>query len=168
VNNQVRDNFRHCMRRLAATVCVITCQHEGMRYGITATAVTSLCFDPVSILACINSSSSLLQPLLASGKYCINLLSNQHTAVSQRFSTPLSADERFAAGEWRSNAQGVPYLADAQATLFCELDQTLPYATHHIVIGQVSDCQFSEAIAPLLYQNGAYVTSAPLTTPVAG
>lgn len=168
MNSPVRDNFRHCMRRLAATVCVITCQHEGKRYGITATAVTSLCFDPVSILACINSSSSLLEPLLASGKYCINLLSQNHAGVSQSFSTPLPADERFAAGEWQTNPQGVPYLSDAQATLFCELDQTVPYATHHIVIGQVSDCQFSETIAPLLYQNGAYVTSTPLISAVAG
>lgn len=155
------------MRRLTATVCVISCQHEGVRYGITATAVTSLCFDPVSLLACINSTSSLLQPLLASGKYCINLLSSHHNEVSQHFSTPLSSDERFAAGEWRSNSQGVPYLEDAQATLFCQLDQAVPYATHHIVIGQVIDCQFSEAIAPLLYQNGAYVTSSPLPIAVA-
>ncbi len=167
MNQSVRDNFRHCMRRLASTVCVITCQHDGVRYGITATAVTSLCFEPVSVLACINQTSSLLLPLLAEKKYAINLLSRTHTAVSQRFSTPLSASERFAGGEWLSNAQGVPYLADAQATLFCELDQTVPYATHHIVIGQVSECQFSEVISPLIYQNGTYLTTIPLSDVVA-
>lgn len=161
--NHVKDNFLHCMRRLATTVCVITCRHEGVPYGITATAVTSLCFDPVAVLVCINSSSSLLTPLLAQKKYCINLLNKEHATISQRFSTPQPPHERFATGEWRSNPAGVPYLADAQAMLFCELDQSVPYATHHIVIGRVSDCQYRHEIAPLIYQNGAYVTSVPLS-----
>lgn len=168
VEQRVKENFRHCMRRLAATVCVITCQYEGVRYGITATAVTSLCFDPVSILACINSSSSLLMPLLEGKKYCINLLNHSHAPISQNFSTPLAPHERFATGAWLENEHGVPYLADAQANLFCELDQTVPYATHQIVIGRVSDCQFSETISPLIYQNGAYVTSSPLLETLVG
>lgn len=168
MTNEIRDNFRQCMRRMASTVCVITCQHDGVRYGITATAVTSLCFDPVSVLVCINSTSSLLLPLLAEKKYCINLLSHQHAGVSQRFSTPQQPHERFATGDWLSNDQGIPYLADAQATLFCELDQTVPYATHNIVIGQVSDCRFSDVVSPLIYQNGAYVAAIPLPEVAAG
>lgn len=168
MEQRVKDNFRHCMRRLASTVCVITCQHQGVRYGITATAVTSLSFDPLAILVCVNSSSSLLTPLLAEKKYCINLLSHSHAPISQRFSTSLDAHERFATGAWQENEHGVPYLADAQANLFCELDQALPYATHQIVIGQVSDCQFTETIAPLIYQNGAYVTSSPLLETLVG
>lgn len=35
--DRVKDNLFHCMRRLATTVCVITCRHEG----ITATTETS-------------------------------------------------------------------------------------------------------------------------------
>lgn len=167
MNSQVRDNFRHCMRRLAATVCVITCQHQGVRYGITATAVTSLCVEPVSILVCINGASSLLAPLLAEKRYAINLLSQQHSEISQRFSSPQAAHERFSSADWLSNEHGVPYLNDAQATLFCQLDQTVPYATHHIVIGQVSDCHFREDVAPLIYQNGVYASAIPLPDVVA-
>lgn len=158
----VKDDFRHCMRRLASTVCVITCQYQGVRYGITATAVTSLCFDPVSVLACINTNSSLLQPLLSAKKYCINLLSQQHAPISQRFSSPADAHQRFTLGAWQEDEEGIPYLADAQANLFCSLDQTLPYATHQVVIGRVSQCLFSDTVSPLLYQNGAYAIAAPL------
>lgn len=167
-NEKVKESFRYCMRRMAATVCIITCHHNGMRYGITVTAVTSLCFDPVSILVCINNSSSLLAPLLAGKKYCINLLNQNHAFISARFSSSQAPQERFAVGEWRATDQDIPYLADAQANLFCELDQALPYATHHIVIGRVDDCRFSDEIAPLIYQNGAYAISSPLPETMVG
>jgi len=50
------EHFRQSMRRVASTVSVITCTHEGRRYGITVTSVTALSFAPISILACINRS----------------------------------------------------------------------------------------------------------------
>ncbi len=164
----IKDNFRHCMRRLAATVCIISCQHRDERYGITASAVTSLCVDPISLLACINSASTLLPPLLAQKRYCINVLKHSQADISRRFSTPLPPHERFSLGKWRNNSDAVPYLADAQACLFCDVDRVIPYATHQIVIGRVTGCQFDDSVSPLIYQDGHYAASSPLLESLAG
>lgn len=159
--DQNEENFRQSMRRLAATVCVISCQNEGVRYGITVTSVTSLCFSPLSILACINQKASIIGPLRKESRYCINLLQASQVDISKRFSGGVPADERFLVGNWAMKGD-VPYLADAQANLFCEIDQAYSYSTHSIIIGCVTASRFATEVAPLIYQDGNYAVSAPI------
>lgn len=161
------ENFRQSMRRLAATVCIISCQRNGIRYGITVTSVTSLCMEPLSILSCINQSASIRPHLRDVGRYCVNLLRQNQADISKRFSGAVPADERFLVGDWRESEDGVPYLADAQANIFCEIDQAFAYSTHDILVGRVQRSRFNPEVAPLLYQDGKYATGAPLVLPTA-
>ena len=55
----VGDAFRKAMRRLAATPCLVTTLRDGRRHGMAATSVTSLCFEPPSILVCVNTNRKL-------------------------------------------------------------------------------------------------------------
>jgi flavin reductase (DIM6/NTAB) family NADH-FMN oxidoreductase RutF len=151
--DRTADRFRQSMRRLAATVCVISCKRDGLRLGITVTSVTPLSFSPMSILACVNKSTSINAPLKDVGRYCINLLRTFHADVSTSFSGGLPQEERFNVGSW-AELEGVPYLQDAQASLFCRIDQTISYATHDIIIGQVFEVRFDPEVSPLVYQNG--------------
>ena len=156
------ENFRQSMRRLAATVCIISCERGGVRSGITLTSVTSLCFDPLSILACVNKTSSVIGPLLDRGAYCINVLQKSQVDISKRFSSRVPTSERFDLGNWASGPSGIPYLCGAQANLFCEIDQSLAYATHQILIGRVISANFIEKVDPLIYQDGRYAGCEPL------
>ncbi|WP_263262444.1 flavin reductase family protein [Pseudomonas sp. RIT-PI-S] len=156
------DSFKHAMRRLAATVSVITCSEGQQWFGLTATAVTSLCAEPASIIACINSASSVLPALNGSRRFCVNLLNTEQHAISNNFGGRLKGAERFSEGQWEVGEGGVPFLAGAQANLFCELDHSIAYGTHLIVIGRVTQVHFAETVAPLIYQNGSYAGTAPL------
>jgi len=161
------EHFRQSMRRLASTVCVISCRHEGRRYGITVTSVTPLSFAPISILACINRNSSISVPLKEERQYCINVLRASQAEVSNSFSGGRPAESRFDIGEW-AEKDGTPYLPDAQANLFCEMDDAVSYATHDIVIGRVAEVTFAPDIDPLIYQNGAYALTSPMVLQKAG
>lgn len=165
--DQRTEHFRQSMRRLASTVCVISCKRGGARYGITVTSVTPLSFSPISILACVNKSASINTPLKDEGRYCINVLCASQADVSNSFSGGLPLNERFDVGGW-AEMDGVPYLPNAQASLFCEMDQVISYATHDIIIGRVSEASFAPDIAPLIYQNGSYAVTAPLALQMAG
>src|SRR3546814_15206357 len=67
--------FRAAMRRLAATVTVISTRaDDGIRHGMTATAVTSVSADPPAVLACVNRSAALHAQLHLGPLFCINLL----------------------------------------------------------------------------------------------
>jgi flavin reductase len=149
-------DFRKAMRRLASAVTVISTTHENRRHGMTATAVTSVSSNPPSLLACINRSASLHAPLIASGHFCINILHGSQSEIADAFGGSRSGDDRFAAGRWATHDNGLPYLWDAQASIFCAADLVTSYGTHSIVIGKISEVIVGGHVAPLLYQDGRY------------
>jgi flavin reductase (DIM6/NTAB) family NADH-FMN oxidoreductase RutF len=155
------EQFRQSMRRLASTVCVISCKRDNARFGITVTSVTPLSLAPLSIIACVNKNTSISASLRGKGRYCINVLRTFHIDVSTSFSGGLLQEERFNVGSW-AEMDNVPYLQDAQASLFCEVDKVIPYATHNIIIGRVERVLFHPKISPLIYQNGGYAMVTPL------
>lgn len=154
-------SFLHAMRRLAATVCVVTCRDEGARYGITATAVTSLSLEPVSLLVCVNRASDFHRRLAAANAFCVNLLSDTQTEQSRIFGSGRHWDERFKTGTWADDADGPPMLVDAQANIICTPDASLDYGSHTIVVGRVRRVSLGDTVAPLIYLD-RQVVSAPM------
>ena len=54
--------------------------------------------------------------------------------------------------------EGLPFIGDAQAVLFCTCDGHLPYGTHGIFVGLRVDVQLDKRISPLIYLNGHIAT----------
>ena len=156
---EVDASFRNAMRRLTTTVNVITTIHEGQWCGMTATAVTSVCADPPAILACINGSAGIFDPLIKSRRFCVNLLRVGQEAISSAFAGQVAGAVRFDTGSWRIGECGLPYLEDAQANVFCQSESATTHGTHGIFIGRVIDVRLKTEIEPLLYQDGRYARS---------
>lgn len=154
--NQFRTEFRKAMRRLTSAVTVITTAHEQRRYGMTATAVTSVSADPPSLLICINRSASLHEPLIRSGRFCVNILLAEQSDIATAFSGGVPQELRFAQGHWGPDEADVPFLREAQANIFCDADAMSSYGTHNIIIGKVSQVLVHGRVTPLLYQDGQY------------
>ena len=161
VNQASREAFRDAMRRFATTVSIISCSREGCRYGMSATAVSSLSFDPPALLVCVNSSAATHRALSRGGRFCVNVLRSFHVALSQTFSGKIKGEDRFSVGQWDQTADGLPFLLDAQSNLFCEIDRTVKYATHTIFIGQVYAARTQTEVDPLIYQDGKYAIARP-------
>ena len=82
--------FRAAMRRIAATVTIVTA-HDGERHhGMTATAVTSLSMAPPSLLVCINKKTFLHDIMLKADSFCVNVLHQDHAELSAVFSGALT------------------------------------------------------------------------------
>ena len=155
------EQFRSAMRRLTATVSVISVARAGERHGMTATAVTSVSAEPPSLLVCINRRGRLYPMLDGCGRFCVNVLHAQQSEVSRIFAEAHST-ERFARGDWGADDYGTPYLRDAQVAIFCRKSTVVPYGSHAVFFGDVEEVRTRADIAPLLYQNGDYGTCAPL------
>ena len=156
----VHAAFRNAMRRFASTVTVVAAQSGNERHGATATAVTSVSLDPPSLLVCINRDSRLHRFLRSEARFCVNFLHVGNLDISRAFSSAMSSAERFTHGDWHTDHRGAPYLADAQANLFCLKDLEVPYGSHTIFIGRVFDAQVRDEVSPLLYGNGCYTECA--------
>lgn len=151
------------MRRLAATVTVITTRNDsGIRHGMTATAVTSVSASPPAVLACVNRSAALHAQLGLGQRFCINLLHRSQQRLSEVFSGAVEGEARFAEGDWQADAAGLPYLADAQANIFCEIEAVHAYGTHSICIGRVTGAISRADVDPLVYQDGCYMGTGPV------
>lgn len=149
------SQFKAAMRRLAAGVALITTAHEGRRYGMTATAVSSLTADPPALTISINRSASIYAPLMARGEFCVNLLRDSHLELCRSFSGAAGAD-RFQHGVWRDHTQGLPYLVGSQAAIICRMGPSLTFATHTVFVGEVLSIVLDEEVAPLIYLDGDY------------
>jgi flavin reductase len=160
----LQQDFRLAMRRVASTVAIVSAQREGERHGTTATSVTSISMDPPSLLVCFNQTSRLHDFLSSQDRFCINVLHTANLDIARIFSSNASAAERFAIGHWQNDGEGMPYLADAQANLFCQKEQEITYGSHTIFIGRVLRALAREDISPLVYRDGRYSSVAPDTT----
>lgn len=150
------QGFRDAMRRLAASVTIVTVAHCGERHGTTATAVTSLSMAPPSLLVCFNRDSRLHAMLSAAESFCVNLLHTENVAVSKLFSSPVTSAERFAGAKWHDDASGGPYLEGAQSSIQCAKEQQIDYGSHTIFIGRVVSVRNRDEISPLVYCNAGY------------
>ena len=84
--NLLAAGFKEAMRQVAATVSIISTRSEGSRYGMTATAVTSVSCDPPSLLVCINRSASIHKPLEERKLFWVNLLREGQQSLCSTFS----------------------------------------------------------------------------------
>jgi len=148
------EGFRSAMRRLAATVSIVT---APPRVGMAATSVTSLTLEPPALLVCVNRGTTLHPHLDRIGAhFCVNVLAGSHGDLSMAFGGKLPQEERFRKGEWEEGENHVPYLIDAQANLFCVVDGLMDYGTHTIVVGRVAAVRLHGAVDPLIYGDGRY------------
>jgi flavin reductase (DIM6/NTAB) family NADH-FMN oxidoreductase RutF len=148
IPEELPQQFRAAMRRLAASVAIVAARGEAGPIGMAATSVTSLTADPPAMLVCVNRATAL---------HGLLVLSRDQQDVSAAFGGGVSQDERFRIGEWRDGPDGLPELAGAQANLGCVIDAMLAYGTHSIVIARVLRATVSDGIAPLIYQDGTYL-----------
>lgn len=148
------DEFSGGMRKLAASVTVITTHYNGVDYGLTASAVTSLSAEPPSLLACIHREGSAFDPIKLAGTFCVNILSRAQADVSTAFAQD-DPQERFKSGTWSRSPAGLPCLTGAAASFECKVMDVLPGFSHGVFVGLITDITVGEAHA-LLYADGEY------------
>lgn len=157
IPEELPAQFRAAMRRLVASVAVVAARGENGPVGMAATSVTSLTVDPPAVLVCVNRATALHGLLVPTAPLSVNLLARDQQDVSAAFGGGVPQEERFRIGEWREGPDGVPELVGAQANLACVIDAMLAYGTHSIVIARVLRATVSDAVTPLIYQDGAYL-----------
>jgi len=160
----LKASFKAAMRQLAATVTIVTTAAGDVMHGMTATAVTSLSADPPAILVCVNRSARIHTALRVQQAFCVNILAQSHTNLAGIFGGQTDSELRFAHGDWQRDQDGVPFLPDASALVFCTVDLLMDYGTHTIVVGRVTSASAEVALSPLLYGAGGFLS---VTAPVA-
>ncbi len=152
--------YRSGMARYAGHVQLVTTEFEGVRRGVTVTAACSVSDNPPTVLVCLNAGNPNNAIFERSGVFALNALAAHHEGLATAFAGfgGISAEERFAAGEWKRLATGAPVLADAVVSFDCRLTAIQPVSTHFVMFGEVEAIHFGEANPSLLYLDRGFRT----------
>ncbi len=152
--------FKKAMRRLTASVTVITTRHQDIRGGLTATAFCSVSADPAHILICVNGSASAHGLIKSAGYFCVNILTPDQRQVAERFAgmDGVKGDKRFVGlGAWSVLTTGASALKDRSACFDCRTVSAVVTGTHTIYIGEVVDIALDSERQSLIYCDGAFM-----------
>lgn len=153
--------YRDAMSRYAGHVQIVTTAFEGEKRGVTITAACSVSDSPAMVLACVNASNPKNAIFEKSGRFALNTLAADQIDLANAFSgrdPAMTAEERFAVGEWQELVTGAPVLKGALAAFDCRLIELKVMATHMMLIGEVMGVTFGEHRSALLYMDRGYRT----------
>jgi len=146
-----RERFRSVMGHFASGVTIITARHEGIDYGLTASAVSSLSLDPPMLLICLNKTSNTQKAIAQSQVFAVHMLRENQSEVARHFAS--SRPQKFGDMSVSYGALGVPLLSDALATIECRVTEEVTGGTHSVFIAEVKTAQATDGM-PLTYFRG--------------
>jgi 3-hydroxy-9,10-secoandrosta-1,3,5(10)-triene-9,17-dione monooxygenase reductase component len=147
-------SFRDALGRFATGVAFITAAPDGEPTGLIVNSLASVSLEPPLVSFSPARSSLTWSRMRRAGRFGVNVLGWQHEQFAVR-ATPAGAD-RFAGLDWELGPSGVPLLADALASLDCEIVAEHPAGDHWIIVGRVDDLHLSPINRPLVFFAGAF------------
>ncbi len=152
------SDFRKAMGAFATGVTIITVDLDGEVHGMTANAFASVSLEPMLVLVCVESVTRTHAHLHAKKRFGINVLSEDHRAISDYYARPERSHEHAeaeAGARFDRTSHGTPILHGALAYLECRLQSAEQAGDHSIFIAEVEDVVVRDG-DPLLFFRGKY------------
>jgi 3-hydroxy-9,10-secoandrosta-1,3,5(10)-triene-9,17-dione monooxygenase reductase component len=148
--------FRDALGRFATGVAFVTATPDGEPAGLIVNSLASVSLEPPLVSFCPSRSSLTWSRMRRAGWFGVNVLGREHEEFARRAAR--AGADRFAGPSWALGHHGVPLVADALATLECEIVAEHPAGDHWIVVGRVDDARMAPAGEPLVFFGGAFGT----------
>jgi 4-nitrophenol 2-monooxygenase / 4-nitrocatechol 4-monooxygenase, reductase component len=146
--------YREVVSHFATGVAVITARHDGVDFGMTASALASLSVEPPTLLVCLSRESVTHSAIHSAGAFGVNILTESQGEIAKRFAGTDRA-QKFDELRVRHGELGQPLLLDALARLECRVAEPVTGGTHTIFLGTVQNAEADEG-APLTYFRGRF------------
>jgi 4-nitrophenol 2-monooxygenase / 4-nitrocatechol 4-monooxygenase, reductase component len=146
--------FRRVIGNFMSGVVVITTDHDGVRHGMTVSAVSSLSLDPPMLLVCLNSGSGTQEAVRRSGRFAVNILAEDQGHLAERFARSGGTD-KFTGVDSRPGRTGVPLLPGTLAVIECRVAEVVSGGTHRVFLADVVHAETTEG-SPLAYFRGRF------------
>ena len=154
----IKEDFRLALRELVYPVCVVSAHNDETKvnHAITVSSVTSLSFDPPSILVCINKDSRIHSSLKKDSYFNVSFLSSSQSEISNLCGTDELSDKRFENEFWDFK-NDVGFIKNSQSVISCIIKEITSYGSHSVFIGNVIEVIKNNDTKPLLYGKGDYL-----------
>jgi flavin reductase (DIM6/NTAB) family NADH-FMN oxidoreductase RutF len=146
-----KEVYRDAIAHFASGVAIITTRDEGIDYGVTVNAISSLSLVPPMMLVCLNRESRTQSAINRSRSFSVNILSESQGDLAVRFAT--SVDDKFEGVSLARGELGNPLLDDALAHLECRVIEQVSGGTHRVFLAGVQRAERFDG-EPLAYYRG--------------
>ncbi|MDD1505432.1 flavin reductase family protein [Lysinibacillus sp. CNPSo 3705] len=152
--------FRDAMGKFATGVTVITTDIDGEPHGMTANAFMSVSLNPKLVLISIKENAKMLDKINRSGKFAVNILSEDQQEVSMLFAGQIKEKREL---EFDRLSE-ISVVKDALANIVCSVYGKQVAGDHTLFLGEVEDIVLREG-KPLTFFAGKYgqITAPQLT-----
>ena len=123
---------------------------------MTVNSFTSVSLKPPLVLICIDTKAESCKLIKKSKTFTVNLLTDIHKNLSEKFSDPKTKENRFDDNVWKHNIDGTPVLTNALAFIDCKVKSVFLSGDHHIFVGKVIRLGLNKNSKPLVYYRGKY------------
>lgn len=147
------DLYRDVIGHFTSGVTIITTEFEGEKFGITASAVTSLSLDPPMLIVCVNQQTGTCHAISNSKKFGVNILHEGQGEMAFKFSRPQT--DKFKGTDYEYGNLQVPILKNTLAHLECKVIKEVSGGTHTVFLAEV-DFAGTEDKNPLTYYRGKF------------
>jgi 3-hydroxy-9,10-secoandrosta-1,3,5(10)-triene-9,17-dione monooxygenase reductase component len=154
VDEVTPERMREILGHFCSGLTVITAATPNGPAGFTCQSFSSLSLDPPMISFSPARTSSTWPALRAVGRFCINILPAEQSALSSKFAR--SGTDKFDGVAHHESPLGNPILDHALAWIDCELHEEFDGGDHTIVVGLVKALHANSDAEPLLFFKGAY------------
>ena len=148
-------DFRDAMGRFATGVTIVsTVGPDGTGLGVTVNSFKSVSLDPPLVLFSLSRDASCFEEYVSAGKFAVNVLGQDHVAISAKFATP--GESRWNGVAHETGETGCPVLPGAIAVFECTTETIHDGGDHVIFIGRVVRADYADGGEPLLYFRSRY------------
>jgi len=151
--------FRAAMASVCTPVSVVTTLADGLPYGTTVSAFTSLSMQPPMVLVSLDLTSDLLVLIRQTGRFGLNVLSSSQTGLALNFARK-GGPGKFTGVPWEV-AAAVPRIPEATGFVACTVGKLVAGGDHVVVFGHVLMATSADSL-PLTYQARVFGTHAPV------
>ncbi|UPW82049.1 flavin reductase family protein [Lysinibacillus sp. Ag94] len=152
--------FRDAMGKFATGVTVITTDIDGEPHGMTANAFMSVSLNPKLVLISIKENAKMLDKINRSGKFAVNILSEDQQEISMLFAGQIKEKREL---EF-DRLNDISVVKDALANIVCNVYGKQVAGDHTLFLGEVENIVLREG-NPLTFFAGKYgqITAPQLT-----
>lgn len=137
-----------------SVVAITTADAEERPHGLIVGTFMSVSLDPPLVSFLVDSSSTTLRTIRASGRFCANSLAGNQERLSRQMAG--GAGNRFEGVTWKASPLGNPVLDGIVAWVDCSVEKVVEIGDHFLVVGRARHLRVESRRGPLLFFRGGY------------
>jgi flavin reductase ActVB len=149
---ELDGEFREAMRRLAASVVMVTTWMDGEPWGLTVSACCSVSATPPSLLVSVGEYTATAGAIRKEHRFGVSILGQEQSHVARFGARP--REPKFVSQFCDHDAENqcvTPVVGGAVAHVDCRCVQEVAAADHMLFIGEVQRVVLHPEERPLIY-----------------